>query len=177
MTIIRRRTSTVADTERLRIRRFTAGDLRFIVALLNEPAWVRYIGDKHVRTRDDAQRYLQSGPLAMYERDGLGLYAVDLKDTGETIGMCGLIKREMLEDVDLGFAFLSRFWRSGYAYEAAAAVLSHGADVLGLRRIVAFVTSDNVASTRLLQKLGFRFEDKLRLEPNGQLLDVYAIAY
>lgn len=166
----------MVETERLRIRRLSADDCSFILALVNEPSWIRYIGDKRVRTREDALRYLQNGPLAMYERAGFGLCAVELKETGEPIGICGLIKRDTLDDADLGFAFLPAFWRKGYAFEAARAVLSHGADVLGLRRIVAILTSDNDSSKMLLQKLGFRFEDKLRVEPNGQLLDLYAIA-
>jgi len=164
----------VTTTERLRIRRFDAGDGDFIFRLLNEPSWIRYIGDKGVRTSADALRYLESGPLAMYARVRFGLYAVELKATREPVGMCGLIKRDTLPDVDLGFAFLPSHWRSGYAFEAAAAVVAHGRKDLGLGRIVAILTQDNDRSRRLLVKLGFRFERTVALSPQGDVLDLYA---
>jgi RimJ/RimL family protein N-acetyltransferase len=165
---------TVVETERLHIRRLGAGDASFILELVNEPSWIRYIGDKRVRTSDDAQRYLRDGPFAMYERTGFGLYAVELKQIGEPIGICGLIKREALADVDLGFAFLSKFWHNGYAFEAAAATMSYAENVLGLRRIVAILTSDNDPSRSLLEKLGFRFETTITLDPDGQPLELHA---
>ena len=165
----------VAETERLLLRWLNAGDSAFILELLNEPSWIQYIGDKGVHTLQDALRYLEKGPMAMYRRIGFGLYMVELKEAGEAIGMCGLIKREGLEDVDLGFAFLPRFWRKGYAFEAATAVLSYGSEVLGLRRIVAILAQDNHRSSQLLEKLGFRFEGVVTLESNGKELKLYVI--
>ena len=163
----------VAETERLRVRRLDVGDAAFIFRLLNDPSWIRYIGDKEVRSPDDARRYLEQGPLAMYERVGFGLYAVELKDGREPIGMCGLIKRPSLDDVDLGFAFLPDFRRRGYAFEAASAVLAHGRTALGLRRIAAILTRDNDRSASLLAKLGFHFEHTVKLPPGGEELDLY----
>ncbi len=150
------------ETGRLTLRRFTMADAAFVVELLNEASFLRYIGDKGVRTEADARRYLETGPLASYARHGFGLLQVGLKESGEPVGMCGLLKRDWLEDVDVGFALLPRFWRKGYAFEAASAVLGHARDGLGLRRVVAITSPDNAASIGLLDKLGFRFERMAR---------------
>src|ERR1700694_4605728 len=127
----------VLETVRLTLRRLSLDDAGFILALLREPSFLRYIGDKGVRTRDDACRYIADGPMASYDRFGFGLYLVQRKAGGEPIGICGLLKRGWLEDVDLGFALQPRFWGEGYAFEAASAVLAHARERLGLRRIVA----------------------------------------
>jgi RimJ/RimL family protein N-acetyltransferase len=164
----------VAQTERLRIRWLDAGDSAFILELVNEPLWIRYIGDKGVNTLQDARRYIENGPMAMYERVGFGLYLVELKETAERVGICGLIKRETLKDVDLGFAFLPRFWGRGYAFESAFAVMCHGRKVLDLRRVVAVLSPDNHRSSKLLERLGFRFEGTVRLQPNDDELELYA---
>jgi RimJ/RimL family protein N-acetyltransferase len=166
----------VAETERLRVRWLSADDAAFIFALLNEPSWIQFIGDKDIRTLQDALRYIENGPVAMYARTGFGLYLVELRDTAEPIGMCGLIKRDALEDVDLGFAFLPRFWHKGYAFEAAAAVMGYGRKVLGLRRVVAILSRDNHRSSKLLEKLGFCIEGSVRLRPHNEELNLYAIA-
>src|SRR5262245_47164095 len=115
--------NVVADTHRLRIRRLDVDDAPFILELVNEPSWIRFIGDKGVASVEDARRYIEKGPLAMYGRFGFGLFLVELKSTRTSIGICGLIKRDTLDDVDIGFAFLPRFWGNGYAFEAADAVL------------------------------------------------------
>jgi RimJ/RimL family protein N-acetyltransferase len=154
---------TVLETERLVLRRFTIDDAEFVLELLNQPSFLRYIGDKGVRNTDDAVRYIQTGPLASYERFGFGLYVVELKDAGAPIGICGLLKRDTLPDVDVGFAFLPQFWSQGYAFESAAAVMSYGREELGLRRIVALTSPDNDASIRLLEKIGLRFEGMIKL--------------
>ena len=153
----------ILETERLVLRRLSVDDAEFILQLLNEPSFLRYIGDKGVRNIADAVRYLETGPLASYERFGFGLYLVELKDSGIPIGMSGLLKRDSLPDVDIGFAFLPSFWSQGYAFESAAAVMTYGRDVLGLRRIVAITSLDNQASARLLEKVGLRFERLIKL--------------
>jgi RimJ/RimL family protein N-acetyltransferase len=152
----------VHETARLALRLFTAADAAFLVELLNEPSFLRYIGDKGVRTEADACRYLETGPLASYARHGFGLLRVGLRESGEPVGMCGLLKRDWLDDPDIGFAFRPRFGRRGYALEAASAVLAHARDRLGLRRVVAITTPDNEPSIGLLGKLGFRFERMAR---------------
>jgi RimJ/RimL family protein N-acetyltransferase len=164
----------VLETERLTLRWLSTDDAAFILRLVNEPSWLKYIGDKGVRTLQDAENYIRNGPVEMYGRLGFGLYLVELKDGSEPLGICGLIKRESLEHVDLGFAFLPNFWRSGYAYEAAAAAMSYGKNVLGLSRIVAIVSQDNHASSKLLEKLGFRFERLVALKSDEEELKLYA---
>ena len=164
----------VIETPRLALHRLTTDDADFILELLNEPSFLRFIGDKGVRTRDDACQYILTGPMASYDRFGFGLYRVERKDGGEPIGMCGLLKRESLEDADVGFAFLPRFWSNGFALESAAAVLAHGRQTWGLKRILAITSPDNEASIRLLAKLGFRFERMARLSEETPEIKVFA---
>lgn len=164
----------VAITERLQLRRLHADDAPFILRLLNEPSWLRFIGDKQVRTLDDARSYIANGPMAMYRRHGVGLYHVALREGAVPVGLCGLIRRDTLPDVDIGFALLPEFWSQGYAYEAAAAVLAHGRSALGLRRIVAITSLDNAASARLLERLGLRFEQNIQLANDGEVLRLFA---
>src|SRR5690349_22993850 len=149
---------TVLETKRLSLRRLTVDDAEFILTLLNEPAFLRYIGDKKVRNLDDARQYIINGPRASYERHGFGLYMVELRDSHTPIGMCGLIKRDELPDADIGFAFLPDYWNKGFALEAATAVLNDARERLKLKRVLAIVNPDNDASIRLLEKLGLRFQ-------------------
>ena len=148
----------VLETERLLLRHFTADDAEFILTLLNEPSFLRYIGDKKVRTLEDAQQYILNGPVASYERNGFGLYRVELNEQHTPIGMCGLLKREELPDPDIGFALLPSFWNKGFAFEAATAVLKQARETLKLPRILAITSLDNEASIQLLERLGFTFE-------------------
>jgi RimJ/RimL family protein N-acetyltransferase len=164
----------VLETERLTLSRLCVDDSAFILELLNEPPFVLHIGDKGVRTSDDAVQYILAGPMASYERFGFGLYRVALKATRESIGICGLLKRELLPDVDLGFAFLQRFWSMGYAFESAAAVLAQARDMFGLKRILAITSPDNVASVGLLVKLGFFFERMVRLSEHSPEIQLFA---
>lgn len=150
------------------------GDAEFILALLNEPSWLRYIGDRGVRTLDDARDYIRKGPMESYRRLGFGMYLTELKEGRTPIGICGLVKRASLKDVDIGFAFFPQFWGQGYAYEAASAVLAFGKSVLGLHRIVAVTTHDNRDSIRVLEKLGLRFERMVRLSEDDVEICLFA---
>jgi GNAT superfamily N-acetyltransferase len=143
-------------------------DAEFIRELLNEPSFIQNIGDRGVRTNADACRYILNGPVVSYDRFGFGLYLVALKEIDTAIGICGLLKRDTLEDVDIGFAFLPKFWGKGYAYESAAAVMEYGRNVVGLRRIVAVTAPDNESSIRVLRKLGLRFERMVRMSEDGK---------
>lgn len=163
------RNEPVIETERLILRRLDANDAGFILELVNDPDWLRNIGDKNVHSLDDARRYIADGPVAMYAKHGFGLYAVERREDGALIGMCGLIKRDTLDDVDIGFAFLPAFRSRGYAREAAAATLTHGRDVLGMRRVVAIVSPHNQASAKLLEAVGLRFERMLRLSASDEV--------
>ena len=153
----------VLETERLRLRRLSIDDAEFILRLLNEPSFIQYIGDKNVRTIEDARLYLLNGPIASYQKYGFGLFLIELQDSGTPIGMCGLLKRDVLENIDLGYALIPEFWSQGYGYEAAAAVKSYAGQVLGMQRIVAVTNIENQSSIRLLEKIGFRFEKMLKL--------------
>ena len=149
---------TTIETGRLVLREMNADDAAFVHQLLNEPSFIRYIGDRGVRTLDDARRYIAEGPVAGFERHGYGLMCVLRKEDGVSIGMCGVLKRDSLPDPDLGFSFLPAYWSQGFAFEAAEAVLRHARDTLGLGRILAITTTDNEPSMRLLARLGFRPE-------------------
>ena len=150
--------SGILETRRLVLRELGQGDGPFIRGLVNDSDWIRYIGDRGVRSDEDARRYLERGPLAMYARLGFGLWLVERKADREPTGICGLIKRASLEDVDLGFAFLPAFRGEGYAFEAALTSRDYGIEVLGLERLVAITSPANAASARLLERLGFAFE-------------------
>lgn len=164
----------VLETERLVLRQFTPNDAAFIFELVNEPGWKKYIGDRGVNTLEDARRYIETVPLASYAKHGFGLWAVELKDDGALIGMCGLIKRDALDDVDIGFALLPRFEGRGYAREAAIATLAYARDQLGLSRVVAITTEDNVRSGVLLERAGMSHEGPI--SQGGETLRLYAIA-
>lgn len=142
-------------------------DAGFIVELLNDPSFLRFIGDKGVRTAEDARRYIRTGAMDSYERHGFGLWLVELKGSQIPIGICGLLKRDTLSDVDIGFAFLPPYRSKGYASESAAAVMDYGRTVLGLRRIVAITNDDNTGSHRVLEKIGMRFDRMIRLSDDG----------
>ena len=151
------------ETPRLRLTHLSAADAPFTQRLLNEPDFIRNIGDRGVRDLDGALDYLNSRVIAGYQRNGYGMYRVGLKTTGEAVGMCGLVKRDTLEHPDIGFAFLEQFRRQGYAREAAVAVRDHARDVLGLTQLLAVTTPDNYDSLRVLLALGFLSEDLVRL--------------
>ena len=166
--------TTILETDRLSVRRLTLDDAAFILEMVNDPDWLRFIGDRHVHSLDEARAYLQNGPLAMYDRSGFGLYAVVLKGSDLPIGMCGLIKREGLVDVDLGFAYLPQYRAQGYGFEAASAVMAYGRHTFSLKRIVAITSLDNVRSIQLLEKLGFAFEKIIRLTADAEELKLFA---
>jgi RimJ/RimL family protein N-acetyltransferase len=154
---------TVLETARLALREFDAHDAEFVLRLVNEPSFLRYIGDRGVRTPDDARKYIADGPVAGYARDGHGLMRVERKSDGASLGMCGLLKRDALPEPDIGFSFFPEYWSQGYALEAASAVMRHARDTLAIGRILAITTRDNASSMRLLDKLGFRFERMIAL--------------
>ena len=159
--------NVVIVTERLSLRHLTVDDAPFILRLVNEPSWLEFIGDKGVHSLEDARGYLTNGPIAMYARAGFGLYMTELRDGGSPIGLCGLIKRDSLPDVDIGFAFFPEQWGKGYAYEAASAVLKRAQSVLSMRRVVAIVSPGNRRSIELIGRLGMVLETELDLDGHG----------
>ncbi len=164
----------VLETERLTLRWLETRDAAFIFNLLNEPGWLQYIGDKGIRTMEDAIEYIESGPRKMYETFGFGLFVTELKNEQIPIGLCGLIKREGLEDVDIGFAFLSDYQAQGYAFEAASGTVAFGKD-LGLKRLVAITSQDNHCSSKLLEKLKMEYEGLITLPHDTEKLKFYGL--
>lgn len=165
----------VLETERLVLRHFTPDDAAFILELLNEPGWKQYIGDRGVDSLETARGYIARAAIASYDQHGFGLWAVELKEDRTPVGMCGLIKRDTLDDVDIGFALLSRFEGSGYAQEAAKATLAHARDELGFHRVVAITTLDNDRSGRLLVRAGMKYEGTISLSTDEEELRLYAV--
>lgn len=166
--------SATVATARLLLRRLSRADAPFMLDLLNDADFVRYIGDKGARTPEDAERYIEAGAAASYQRHGFGLYRVDLRNHRSPIGICGLIKRDTLEDVDVGFAFLPAHRAQGYALESVRAVLDHARDHCGLSRLVAIVSPDNLRSIRLLERAGFDFECAIAWPPTNETLHLMA---
>lgn len=164
---------SVIESARLNLREMVLDDAWFILQLLNEPGFLRFIGDKGVRTLADARDYISKGPLDSYCRHGFGLYLTSLKDGGTPIGICGLVKRDALADVDVGFAFLAQYGSKGYAVEAAAAVLAYGRETLGLKRIVAVTAPDNLGSIAVLERIGLRLERRINLVEGGPELKLF----
>ena len=162
-------------TARLTLREFADADAPFIVTLLNQPSFLRFIGDKKVRTIEDARKYIETGPRDNYKRHRFGQLLVQLKDTNKPIGMCGLLKRDTLDHPDLGFAFLPEAWGNGYAFEAASAVLQHARDDLKLSCILAITNPDNDASIKLLGRLGFQFECLKRLSTDADQVKLFSL--
>ena len=162
-------------TERLNIREMQLGDAPFILKLLNDPAFIKNIGDKKVRTITEANNYITTGPLESYQKNGYGLFLTELISGNKWIplGMCGLIKRAELEDTDIGFAFLPEYTGKGFGYESASAVLEFGRTKIGLKRVVAIVSPENAGSIKLLKKLGFQYERMIRLFKEDSEIELY----
>ncbi len=152
----------VCETERLVVRQFELSDAPFIVRLLNDDLFIRYIGDKNVRTQEDAINYLKTGPMASYEKHGFGLNLVCLKGTNTPIGMCGLLKRDELENPDLGYAFLPEYSGQGYAREAVENTLKAVMKNCSVDNVVAVTLPDNVRSNKLLETIGFSFKETIK---------------
>lgn len=164
----------VIETQRLALLEFQPGDAGFVLELVNTPKWLAFIGDRRVHSIQDAEKYIDERIVSSYRKFGFGLYLVKLKDEGTSIGMCGLVRREHLNDVDLGFAFMPAYEKSGYAMEASTAILEFARDRLRLKRIVAITMRENSRSIQLLQRLGMQFE-KMISSPGEEDLMLYGI--
>ncbi|MBX3738271.1 MAG: GNAT family N-acetyltransferase [Candidatus Didemnitutus sp.] len=164
------------ETPRLSLRRFAPIDAAFVVALLTSPDWLRFIGDRGVRTETDALVYIERLEVQGYARNGFGLYHVSRRSDGKPVGMCGLLRRDTTPDVEIGFAFLAEHAGQGYATEAGGAVLGEAREQHGLRRIGAVVMPENRASIRVLEKLGLRFERPIVTDPAREPLQYFARA-
>ena len=164
----------ILETERTILREVTENDAEFILDLLNQPSFIRYIGDRNVRNVTQARDYIESRFRESYKKFGFGLWAVELKEMNAPIGICGFVKRDSLPDADIGFAFLPQFEKKGYAFESAAAAMKYGRDVLGLKRVVAITSQDNESSGRLLEKIRFKFESLIKLPHDDEELKLFS---
>lgn len=157
----------VLETDRLILNYFSLDDAHIILELLEEPSFKEFIGDKGVRTIDDARDYLQKGPLESYARHGYGAYLTVEKKDNLSVGMCGLFKRDHMQYPDLGFAFFARACGKGYALESAQAVIQHSRQTLYLPILSAAADPANVKSVALIDKLGFQYQHSFR-ETDGE---------
>ncbi len=165
----------ILETERLILRQFTLDDAAFILELLNTSTWLQFIGDRNVHSVEDAENYLLNGSLKSYAENGFGFYAVVAKENGKTIGMCGLIKRDTLPDIDIGFAFLPNLISKGFGYEIASATLDYALNVLKIKRIVAIVNPENEKSIGLIKKIGMQFEEMIKFGDDVKELMLFGI--
>ena len=165
---------SIHATPRLQLRELTGDDAAFILELVNDPAWLRYIGDRNVHSLEDARGYIARGPAASYAKNGFGLWAVILRATSEPVGMCGLIRRDSLPHPDLGFAFLERHRGHGYAREAAVAVVALARERWRIGRLLAITDPDNAASQAVLEHAGFVFERHFTWSEVGKDQALYA---
>lgn len=163
------------QTERLLIRKAAVNDREFILRLLNEPSWLEFIGNKNIRNADAAEAYISTTLQGSYERNGFGLMVVEIRGNGVPIGLCGLLKRDHLRDVDLGYAFLPEYWGKGYAFETAERVIADGRDSHGFKRIVAITLPQNRACIKVLTKLGFVREAETWLGDDPEVLSLYGL--
>jgi RimJ/RimL family protein N-acetyltransferase len=159
-------------TARLSLSTISIDDATFYLQLLNEPSWHQFIGDRGIRTLEEAKTAISNGPIEMQNRLGFSLYIVKLSDTGTPIGLCGLLKRDYLEDADLGYAFLPQYWGQGFAHEAASAVVKYAKDELKMTRLLATTDLDNEASMQLLIKLDFTLIKTLSLHKELKLFSL-----
>lgn len=164
----------ILETERTILREVTKDDAEFILDLLNQPSFIRYIGDRNVRTIEQARDYIESRFTESYRKFGFGMWAVESKKTKQTIGICGFVKRDSLPDADIGFAFLPQFEKKGYAFESASAALEYGKKVLNLNSVLAITSKDNESSAKLLAKLRFKFERLIVLPGSDEELKLFS---
>lgn len=164
----------IAKTTRLILRELQLSDAAFALRLYNDPSFLHHIGDKGVRSIEDAEKNLQQGAIASYALHGYGMWLVE-NQQGQAIGLCGLIKRDFLTETDLGYAYLPEFFGMGYAYEAASAVLAYAAEHTALKTLVAIVSPANLASKSLLEKLGFVQHGQVLVPDKNEMVDFYRI--
>ncbi|MGI9235693.1 MAG: GNAT family N-acetyltransferase [Woeseiaceae bacterium] len=163
------------ETERLRLRRVTLDDAAFMLAIWNDPGFVRNVGDRGIRTVEDAEVALADGAFKLYEKYGYGPYCMSLKSDGTLVGICGLFRRDNLEHPDIGFAVLPAFCRQGLAKEAAEVVLEHARNDLEINFLTAIVSPENVASISLIEKLGLTFDGRITMPGEEDEISLYGM--
>jgi len=163
----------ILETEQLKLREFTLTDTDFIVALVNSPGWLQYIGDRNIKTEEQARTYLENGPLKSYRDNGYGLWLVEKKDDKTPVGMCGIINRDTLDNPDIGFAFLPEYCGQGYAFEVASATMAYAKNELKLPTIAAITVPENQRSINLLEKIGLTYQKHFSMPNSTEELLLY----
>ena len=164
----------ILETKRLILREVSAGDAEFMLDLLNQPSFIKYIGDRNVRTTAEAEEFIETRYRQSYRDNGFGLYAVELKDSAEVIGICGFVKRDTLPEPDIGFAFLPQFCGQGFAVESAAGSMKYGEETLGFTKVLAITTQNNESSGKLLEKIGFKFVESVKMPHDEDELKLFS---
>lgn len=167
----------IIETERLKLRNILENDAEFIKKLVNEPSWIQNIGNRNINSTSDAQEYIRSRMTDSYQKNGFGLYLVELKDSRKPIGMCGLVKRDPSEDPDIGFALIPEVWGKDYAVEASRGVLHYAKNTLKLKRILGITIPSNIPSIKTLEKIGLKFERMSVAKEDGKDIRVYSINF
>ncbi len=167
----------ILDTERLRLRTIEVDDAAFYYELVNDPTWLEFIGDKGIRSIEDARTAIIDGPRAMQQRCGHSLYVMERKSDGRRLGLCGLIQRDALPAADIGYAVRPEFFGQGYTHEAAVAVLAYARERLGMKRVLGLTNPDNAKSIGLLRKLGLGFVENRPLPPDDRSTNIYCIEF
>jgi RimJ/RimL family protein N-acetyltransferase len=167
----------ILSTERLIARHLSVEDANFMLELLNDPNWLRFIGDRQVRSIEQARAYILNGAVENYARLGFGFYLIERKEDGCSIGICGLTQRDYLDAPDIGFAFLPQFCGQGYAGEIASAVMAYARRELGLLRILATTRIDNFRSIALLEKLGMQLKISMDHPEGDRNLNLFEINF
>lgn len=166
----------IFGTARLELHKLTPADVDFIFELLNTPTWIKHIGDRGIKSLEHAADYIITGPMASYNKHGFGLWLMKLKTTQNPIGLCGLIKRDYLDDPDIGFALLPEYTGKGYATEAARGVMHLAFQELNLTKLLAFTSSDNQLSIAVIQKLGMKYMDMISIPNDPEKLMLFGIS-
>lgn len=163
----------IIETERLRLREFNSTDGELIFELLNSPGWLKYIGSRSITTHEDAINYIETKLQKGYRESGFGFYLVEVRETGKKAGMCGLVKREGLEYIDLGFALLPQYENKGYAFESSLGVIQYAKNILNIDKLAAITLPSNLPSIKLLEKLGMKFEKRINIPGDPEELLLY----
>lgn len=163
------------ETARLQLNWLTENDADLMLAIWNDPDFIRFVGDRGVRTLDEAREAMEAGVLKLYRDFGYGPYRMSLHNSDVPMGICGLFKRDNLEYPDIGYGLLPAFCASGYAYEAAQAVADHARDHMKLAELCAIVTPQNTRSVHLLEKLGMCAGESIRMPGDDEDVVVYSI--
>jgi len=146
--------ASLFNSEQLTFKEFHLDDAKELYLLNSDPEVIKYTGDPPFDSVEHAQKFVIN--YDHYKKHGFGRWSTFLKSNNEFIGWCG-IKLNEHGDHDLGFRFFKKHWGKGFATEAAKACLDHGFQKSGLKTIIGRAANENLASIRVLEKLGMKF--------------------